>query len=122
MRESALIFEATLANFEQKVIERSGEVLILVDFWAEWCGPCKMLEPALEQVLVHYAGRVELAKVDTDEEQKLAGRYAVRGFPTVILFVNGEPVDQFTGVQRAHFIQDKVDRYLDRIIAGKDNL
>ena len=89
--------DVTTDTFEQDVLERSATVPVVVDFWAEWCGPCKMLTPILEQAVEARAGRVVLAAVDTDANQELAERYGVRGIPNVKAFRNGQVVDEFTG-------------------------
>ena len=89
--------DVTTETFEQDVLERSATVPVVVDFWADWCGPCKMLTPVLEQAVASREGRVVLAKVDTDANQELAERYGVRGIPNVKAFRNGQVVDEFTG-------------------------
>jgi putative thioredoxin len=85
-------------NFDNVVIEGSRERPVLVDFWAPWCGPCKMLAPVLDKLAGEYAGRFTLAKLNTDDEPELASRYGIRGIPNVKAFANGAVVDEFTGV------------------------
>ena len=82
--------EVTTADFDQAVLEASKTVPVLVDFWAEWCGPCRALKPVLEKLATEYQGKFILAKVNSDENQELAQRYGVRGIPNVKAFVNGE--------------------------------
>jgi putative thioredoxin len=91
--------DVTTETFEQEVIERSHEVPVVVDFWADWCGPCHALTPVLEQAVAERAGEVELAKVDVDANQELADRFGVRGIPAVKAFRNGSVVSEFVGVR-----------------------
>ncbi|MET0934925.1 MAG: thioredoxin, partial [Luteibacter sp.] len=91
------IFDATTAGFETDVIQASLETPILVDLWAEWCGPCKSLGPILEKLAVEYNGAFRLAKIDVDAEQQLAAMFGVRSIPTVILISGGQVVDGFAG-------------------------
>jgi putative thioredoxin len=91
--------EVTDADFQQLVLDRSSEVTVLVDFWADWCQPCHMLAPVIERAVDAQAGKVELAKLDTDSNQATAARYGIRGLPTVKAFRDGEVVDEFTGAQ-----------------------
>ncbi len=94
---STMIKDVSTAEFAREVVERSHEVPVVVDFWAAWCGPCKVLGPTLEKLTAEAGGAVELAKVDVDQNQALAQRFGVQGIPTVIAFKDGRPVDQFTG-------------------------
>jgi len=97
MDGSALVFDTTLPSFEQDVILKSKQVPVLVDFWAEWCGPCKSLGPVLEKLANEYAGGFVLAKVDVDKEQQLAGYFQIKSIPTVMLLKDGQIVDGFPG-------------------------
>lgn len=90
-------FDVRTESFEQDVLVRSTEVPVLVDFWADWCAPCKQLKPVLEKLAAEYAGGFVLAKVNSDEEQQLPGLFGVRSLPTVILLKDGRPVDGFMG-------------------------
>ena len=91
------VFDATAADFETAVIQRSLQVPVLVDFWATWCGPCKTLGPILEKLAGDYHGAFELAKVDVDKEQELAAAFQIRSVPTVMLVKDGQLVDGFPG-------------------------
>ncbi|WP_119718650.1 thioredoxin [Cognatilysobacter tabacisoli] len=91
------VFDATTDGFENEVLNRSMQVPVLVDFWAEWCGPCKTLGPILEKLAAEYNGAFVLAKVDVDKEQQLAGAFQVRSIPTVFLVKDGQIADGFPG-------------------------
>ncbi|QDW65782.1 thioredoxin [Luteimonas granuli] len=91
------VFDATADTFEAGVLDRSLQVPVLIDFWAEWCGPCKTLGPILEKLAAEYNGAFVLAKIDVDREQQLAGAFQIRSIPTVILVRDGQPVDGFPG-------------------------
>ncbi|ERI51358.1 thioredoxin [Pseudomonas sp. EGD-AK9] len=100
MSDSPYIFDISgAASFEQLVIENSFHKPVLVDFWAEWCAPCKALMPLLAKITEQYAGELLLAKVDCDVEQDIVQRFGIRSLPTVVLFKDGQPVDGFAGAQ-----------------------
>src|SRR6476661_4053144 len=94
------MIDVTIENFETEVIAASMTQPVLVDFWAPWCGPCKVIGPLLEKLEIDYAGRFKLVKIDSDQEQQLAGAFGVRSIPTCILLMNGQPVDGFMGTLR----------------------
>lgn len=104
--------DAGLADFQEKVLDASHRAPVLVDFWAEWCAPCRQLKPILEKLAVDYGGRFILAKVNSDQHQELAARYGVRGIPNVKAFVAGELVDEFTGALPEAQIRAFIDRLL----------
>ncbi|MBB1472140.1 MULTISPECIES: thioredoxin [unclassified Luteimonas] len=91
------VFDATADNFEADVLGRSLHTPVLIDFWAEWCGPCKTIGPILEKLAAEYNGAFVLAKIDVDSQQELAGAFQVRSIPTIILVKDGQPVDGFPG-------------------------
>ncbi|ODU50662.1 MAG: thioredoxin [Lysobacteraceae bacterium SCN 69-48] len=91
------VFDATAARFEEEVIRRSMQTPVLVDFWAEWCGPCKTLGPLLEKLAADFHGAFLLAKVDVDKQQELAAAFQIRSVPTVMLVKDGQLVDGFPG-------------------------
>ena len=109
------IFDTDLHHFEADVIEASKQQLVLLDMWADWCGPCHFLTPVLLKVIPTYAGRVRLAKIEVDEgdNMKIAGRYGARGFPTVLLFKNGEEIARFHSAKPEHFVREFIEAHLD---------
>ncbi|HSJ80860.1 MAG TPA: thioredoxin domain-containing protein [Thiobacillus sp.] len=114
-RAPDLIFDTDLEDFDRDVIEASHSLPILVDFWADWCPPCRALTPVLERVIAHHAGRIRMAKVEVDEgaNMKLAGRYALRGFPTVLLFIKGEIVGRFSSSKPEYWVREFVAEHTD---------
>ncbi|WDG56827.1 thioredoxin [Pseudomonas chlororaphis] len=98
-QDTPYIFDASTADFDQSVIENSFHKPVLVDFWAEWCAPCKALMPMLQQIAESYQGELLLAKVNCDIEQDIVARFGIRSLPTVVLFKDGQPVDGFAGAQ-----------------------
>src|SRR5215210_2290933 len=117
-------FDVTDADFEQRVLQRSEELPVLVDFWADWCRPCHVLAPVIEQALDAHPGKIELAKLDTESNQATAARYGIRGLPTVKAFRNGQVVDEFTGAQPPlvveRFVAGLVPSEADELAAGGD--
>ncbi len=99
------VFDVTAAEFEQRVLERSKDVPVVVDFWAEWCAPCRMLGPVLEREVAALGGRVLLAKLDTDQNPEISERFEIRGIPSVKAFRDGKVVAEFTGAREAMFLR-----------------
>lgn len=106
------MIDVTVSSFEAEVIAASSEVPVLVDFWAPWCGPCKTLGPILEKLETDYAGRFKLVKIDSDREQQLAAMFGVRSIPTVVLMMDGQPVDGFMGALPESQVRAFLDKHL----------
>ncbi len=111
---SPYIIVADAQNFTAQVIEKSKEVPVLVDFWAEWCAPCKMLLPILDKLVKEYEGQFILAKVNSDEQKELAAQYGIRSIPTLKLFRHGAVVEEMMGVQSETVLREMIDRYRER--------
>lgn len=104
------VAEFTDANFEAEVIQSSTPVL--VDFWAPWCGPCKMLGPTVEALAGDYAGRLKVGKLNTDESENIAAKFGIRSIPTLLVFKGGEVVSQLVGA----LPKDKIAEQLNRVL------
>lgn len=100
----------TDASFDKDVL--SAEVPVLVDFWAEWCGPCRMMAPTVDQVASDYAGKVKVGKLDVDTNQQTASRYGIRGIPTLLLFKGGQIVEQKVGAIGKPEFQKMLDKHI----------
>lgn len=102
--------ELNEASFQTEVVE--AEVPVLVDFWAVWCGPCRMLTPTIESLASEYEGKVKVAKVNVDENQQLAAKYGIMSIPTVMIFSEGKVVEQFIGVQPKGVYEDALKKHI----------
>jgi putative thioredoxin len=107
--------DVTEADFQRAVIDRSRQVPVVVDFWAEWCGPCRVLTPTLERIAEPLQGKVDLVKVDVDGNPGLSQSYGIQGIPAVKAFRNGDVVDEFVGAQPAAV----VERFFDKLVPSE---
>ena len=108
----ALVKDATTASIAADVIAESARQPVLVDFWAEWCRPCHMLAPTVAEIAHDYAGKVKVTKLNVDEAMNSAGRYNIRGIPTLLLFKNGQMVEQIVGAVPKDQITKAIDRHV----------
>jgi len=111
MSDSPKIKEVDINNFAVEVLEKSKQVPVLVDFTADWCAPCRVMIPILNKLAAKSQGQFIIVKVDTDEEQKLAGQHRVRGFPTFKIFRHGEVVEETFGAQPETVLRDMIVRH-----------
>jgi len=106
------ILAATDVNFENEVLSASKTQPVLVDFWAEWCRPCHMLAPTVAEIANDYAGKIKVMKLNVDEAMNSAGRYNIRGIPTILVFKDGQVVEQIVGAVPKDQITKAVDRHV----------
>ncbi len=115
MASSAFIHDGTAENFTDLVLQNSHRSPVVVDFWAAWCQPCRVLAPILEKLTEEYGGRFHLVKINTDEQQPLAGQFGIRSLPTVVVFRNGEIVDEFMGALPESAVRKFLDSHVPRV-------
>ena len=102
------VVEFNETNFEQEVLK--SDIPVLVDFWAEWCPPCKMLLPTIDKLATAYVGKVKIGKVDTDSNQSIAMKYQIQNIPTLLLFKNGEVVERIVGLRKEQEFRELLDK------------
>ena len=105
------LIEGTDATFEQEVLK--AEVPVLVDFWAPWCGPCRMIAPIVEELASEYNGKLKVVKLNTDENQDTAVRYGIRSIPTLGIFKDGKVVDSVIGAVPKKFLEDRLKAHME---------
>lgn len=106
------IIEVNLDNFQQVLLEGSKQKLVVIDFWADWCEPCKQLMPVLEKLAAEFSEQIVLAKINCDQQQELAMQFGVRSLPTVAIMKDGQPIDGFAGVQPEGQIRELIEKHL----------
>ena len=106
------MIDVTLENFDTEVVAASSTIPVLVDFWAPWCGPCKVIGPLLEKIEADYAGRFKLVKIDSEQQQELSQAFGIRSIPTCVLMVNGKPADGFMGALPEGKIKEFLDKHI----------
>ncbi len=105
-----MAFELTDANFQAEVLDKKG--IAVVDFWAEWCGPCRMIGPIIEELSKDFDGKALIAKVDVDDNSELSAKFGVRSIPTILILKDGEVVDKHVGVTTKQALADKIEAQL----------
>ena len=104
------ILEATTANWDNEVLK--AQEIVTIDFWAAWCGPCRMISPTVEELAKEYSGKLKVMKLNTDENSDIASKYKIMGIPTIMFFKNGEKLDQIVGVVPKQQLKAKIDSFL----------
>jgi thioredoxin 1 len=106
------VIEVTTSTWENEVLKTSG--LVIIDFWAAWCGPCRMISPTVEELAKEYGGKIKVLKLNTDENSDIASRYKIMGIPTIMFFKDGIKLDQIVGVVPKQHLKEKIDTYLNK--------
>ena len=107
--------EFTDANFEEEVLK--SELPVLIDFWAVWCGPCKMIAPSIDELAKEYEGKAKIGKVDVDNNQQVATKYGIRSIPTLLIFKDGKMVDQIVGALPKPKIAEKLNAHINQAVS-----
>ena len=107
--------EFTDANFEEEVLK--SELPVLIDFWAVWCGPCKMIAPSIDELAKEYEGKAKIGKVDVDNNQQIATKYGIRSIPTLLIFKDGKMVDQIVGALPKPKIAEKLNAHINQAVS-----
>jgi thioredoxin 1 len=105
------VSEVTTSTWDSEVIKASG--VVMIDFWAAWCGPCRIISPTIEELSKEYSGRIKVLKLNTDENSDIASRYQVMGIPTIMFFKDGTKLDQIVGVVPKQFLKAKIEAFLN---------
>ena len=105
------ILEVTTSNWDTEVTKAQG--LVMIDFWAAWCGPCRMISPTVEELAKEYSGKIKVLKLNTDENSEIASRYKIMGIPTIMFFKDGNKLDQIVGVVPKQHLKAKIDSFLN---------
>lgn len=104
------VLEITSSNWDNEVIKAQG--LVMIDFWAAWCGPCRMISPTVEELAKEYSGKIKVFKLNTDDNSEIASRYKIMGIPTIMFFKDGIKIDQIVGVVPKQHLKAKIDSFL----------
>jgi thioredoxin 1 len=105
------VSEVTTSTWDSEVIKAQG--VVMIDFWAAWCGPCRIISPTIEELSKEYSGKIKVLKLNTDENSDIASKYQVMGIPTIMFFKNGTKLDQIVGVVPKQFLKAKIDSFLN---------
>lgn len=104
------VLEVTSSNWDNEVIKAQG--VVMIDFWAAWCGPCRMISPTVEELAKEYSGKIKVFKLNTDDNSEIASRYKIMGIPTIMFFKDGIKIDQIVGVVPKQHLKAKIDSFL----------